>query len=361
MKLVHTIDTSPNPHGKSSSALTLTDRRLSHSTGICALSASPDRCYLAYPMPQRSAPSSFSPPSHAPQPSQNLSLTSGHVLIFDALSLQSINVIEAHRAPLSCIAMDSTGTKLATASDKGTIIRVFSIPDAQKLAQFRRGSMPARIFSMAFNATSTLLCVSSATETIHVFKLSDSQSQAVITSDISSEPSSPTQTSQRSRRLSDRSLSPAESDVTETDQGARPASSNSHSTRPHDGTFTGMLRRTSQNVTKTFAATVGGYLPSAVSEMLEPTRDFAWFKLLRAPNTSQGQLSQKGVSGGDGALKSVVAMSNSSPQVMVITSEGNFLVFNIDLESGGEGTLTKQYSILSRGDSKQGRNSIGDD
>lgn len=39
-------------------------------------------------------------------------------------------------------------------------------------------------------------------------------------------------------------------------------------------------------------------------------------------------------------------MSSNTPQVMVVTSEGNFYVFNIDLSKGGEGTLTKQYSYV---------------
>jgi autophagy-related protein 18 len=43
-------------------------------------------------------------------------------------------------------------------------------------------------------------------------------------------------------------------------------------------------------------------------------------------------------------LRSVVAMSPNSPQVMAVTNEGNFYVFSIDLAKGGEGTLTKQYS-----------------
>lgn len=60
---------------------------------------------------------------------------------------------------------------LATASDKGTVIRVFSIPSAQKLYQFRRGSYASRIYSIAFNAVSSLLAVSSASETVHIFKL----------------------------------------------------------------------------------------------------------------------------------------------------------------------------------------------
>lgn len=122
-----------------------------------------------------------------------------------------------------------------------------------------------------------------------------------------------------------------------------------------------MLRRTSHNVSKSFAATVGGYLPSAVSEMLEPARDFAWFKIPRS-SPGPGISAKGGGAEGGGALKSVVAMSSSSPQVMVVTSEGSFLVFNIDLEEGGEGTLTKQCSILDSNEQGTRRmSSIGED
>lgn len=52
------------------------------------------------------------------------------------------------------------------------MIRVFAIPSADKIYQFRRGSYPAKIYSMSFNMVSSLLCVSSDTETVHIFKLS---------------------------------------------------------------------------------------------------------------------------------------------------------------------------------------------
>lgn len=52
------------------------------------------------------------------------------------------------------------------------MIRVFSVPGANKVYQFRRGSYPAKIYSMTYNLSSTLLCVSSDTETVHIFKLS---------------------------------------------------------------------------------------------------------------------------------------------------------------------------------------------
>lgn len=82
------------------------------------------------------------------------------------------NIIQAHKAPVANLSLNSTGTLLATASDKGTVIRVFSLPNGDKLHEFRRGSYPAKIYSISFNAVSTLLCVSSDTETVHIFKLS---------------------------------------------------------------------------------------------------------------------------------------------------------------------------------------------
>jgi len=54
---------------------------------------------------------------------------------------------------------------------QGTVIRVFSVPDAQMLYQFRRGSYPTTIYSLSFNLQSTLLSASSESDTVHLFKL----------------------------------------------------------------------------------------------------------------------------------------------------------------------------------------------
>ncbi|KAJ5893557.1 Autophagy-related protein 18 [Penicillium taxi] len=304
MKLLSTIDTSPNPNA------------------LCTLAPSSDNCYMAYPLPQK-APATVKQPAHAPPGTTHVSPTNGDVLIFDSLKLEAINVIEAHRSPLACITLNSDGTLLATASDKGTIIRVFSVPDGHKLYQFRRGSMPSKIFSMSFNTTSTLLCVSSSTDTIHLFKLS----QQGPSSDGSSA-HSPIGRDQSVRGSHFGNLRDDEEGEESSDLEPR----------KHSGTFMGMIRRTSQNVGGVVAAKVGGYLPKGVSEMWEPARDFAWFKL---PRTSQAAGSNSA-----GTLRSVVAMSSNTPQVMVVTSDGNFYVFNIDLSKGGEGTLTKQYSVI---------------
>ncbi|KAI4276111.1 MAG: hypothetical protein LQ337_002730 [Flavoplaca oasis] len=337
MKLLHTIETSPNPNA------------------IVALSPSSESCYLAYPLPQKSPPVNLvnTHASHAPPTTDHIPPTTGDVLIFDALKLEAINVAEAHRSPLSCISINNTGTLLATASDKGTIIRVFAIPSAKKLYQFRRGSMPSRIYSMAFNSTSTLLCVSSASDTVHIFKLATT-GQTSMQIDSAKRKDSMDSTTVRPRSshsshnnttLAIREESPAPSESA-TDDLSRTISNGGDSIpvsqRKNNGTLLGMIRRTSQNVGTTFAASVGAYLPSAVSEMWEPARDFAWFKVPKA-STLSGPGGEKG--GSTAPLKSVVAMSHNSPQVMVVTNEGHFYVFGIDLENGGEGSLLKVNEV----------------
>ena len=194
--------------------------------------------------------------------------------------------------------------------------------------------MPSRIYSMAFNSTSTLLCVSSATDTVHIFKLG-APSQARNGDESSTITSSPGQR--------ERSISPGGSE-SQLELG-RSVSQGSESIptkdRKHNGTLMGMIRRTSQNVGTSVAASVGAYLPTAVSEMWEPTRDFAWLKIPRASSpTSPG-----GIIGSTTPLKSVTAISSNSPQVMVVTSDGHFYVYGIDLEKGGEGTLVKVYEV----------------
>lgn len=98
--------------------------------------------------------------------------TRGFVHVYDVINLRAGPVIDAHNSRVSCISFNDTGTMLATASSKGTVFRVFSMPDGEKIHEFRRGlATNATIYSMAFDVRSTLLCVSSDKQTIHLFKL----------------------------------------------------------------------------------------------------------------------------------------------------------------------------------------------
>ena len=90
--------------------------------------------------------------------------------------------------------------------------------------------------------------------------------------------------------------------------------------------------------------------------MWEPARDFAWCKI---PKVAPGFSATGVISNSTAPLRSVVAMSSNSPQVMVVTNEGHFYVFGIDLEKGGEGTLVKVYEV--GGDSERLGASIMED
>ena len=51
----------------------------------------------------------------------------GDVIIFNLTSLQPISVIEAHKSTIASMAFSNNGLYLATASDKGTIVRILKL------------------------------------------------------------------------------------------------------------------------------------------------------------------------------------------------------------------------------------------
>ena len=68
----------------------------------------------------------------------------GELNIFDTVNLRAVTQLNAHDNPIgkvyfifffhfltstvAAVALDKTGTKVATASDKGTVIRIFAVP-----------------------------------------------------------------------------------------------------------------------------------------------------------------------------------------------------------------------------------------
>jgi autophagy-related protein 18 len=334
MALLSTIATSPNPNA------------------IFALSPSSERCFIAYPLPKPREDQNERRPAHAPPLSTYVPPTSGEVIIYDTVAGKAVNVIEAHRSPLCCVALNNEGTKVATASETGTIVRVFSVPDGQKLFQFRRGTYPSTIYSMSFNLSSTLLCVSSTSETVHIFRLVNAQTAGSAAPEPET-PGSPRMNRwSRSRSIDSNEYSPSSNTGSSPRGGETPdagpsnttnnGNSNSTANRRQSGTFGSMLRRSSQIVGRSVAGAVGSYLPQSVTEMWEPQRDFASIKIPKPSNSG----SRATLIGGAAPLRSVVAMSSSSPQVMVATSDGGFYIYNIDLQKGGEGCLVRQYSYV---------------
>ncbi|XP_072311679.1 WD repeat domain phosphoinositide-interacting protein 1-like [Eucyclogobius newberryi] len=119
-------------------------------SGLCALSVNHSNSYLAYPG----------------------SATIGEITVYDANSLSTVTLIQAHDSPLAALTFNASGSKLASASEKGTVIRVFNIPEGEKLFEFRRGMKRyVSISSLSFSADGQFLCASSNTETVHIFKM----------------------------------------------------------------------------------------------------------------------------------------------------------------------------------------------
>ncbi|MED6195798.1 Autophagy- protein 18a [Stylosanthes scabra] len=103
--------------------------------------------------------------------------------------------IMAHDSRIACFSLTQDGRLLATASSKGTLVRVFNTLDGSLLQEVRRGADRAEIYSLAFSPTAQWLAVSSDKGTIHVFNLKvDSGLLGLDRSNSSTEsnPSSPT-------------------------------------------------------------------------------------------------------------------------------------------------------------------------
>jgi len=79
--------------------------------------------------------------------------------------------IKAHENALNQIALNLDGTRLATASEQGTVIRVWDTNTGEQVAKLRRGKDRAEINCLTFSKDSAWLCVSSDKGTVHVFGL----------------------------------------------------------------------------------------------------------------------------------------------------------------------------------------------
>ncbi|CEG49067.1 Uncharacterized conserved protein, contains WD40 repeats [Plasmopara halstedii] len=283
MKVLETLDTSPNPKA------------------LCVLSPH-DNGHLAFP-------SGASP---------------GEIVLYDANNLSVLNAFQAHRTAPVAMSFNSSGTLLATASESGTLIRVFDIPSGKKIAAFRRGSYGAQIYCLAFNENSTILCASSETGTIHFFSLTGAESSATgsfghftpITSTLA--------------------VAGNTFGSTVFGSGTTPPSPFAFTTlgsAPDKVTASNIpssVKSSAGNNLDDVAGAVSAYLPSSLSGIAEGTRDFAYARL-----RSTGVPNKCAIHGPRDATKPIV-------QLYVATTDGFFYEYSLDLAVGGKCKLQRE-------------------
>jgi len=98
------------------------------------------------------------------------SVTKGHVRV-ELYGLRKTMLIEAHESTLRALVLTADGGKLATASHKGTIVRVWDVATSQNICEFRRGVERANITCLAFSWDDQWISCSSDKGTTHIFYL----------------------------------------------------------------------------------------------------------------------------------------------------------------------------------------------
>ena len=83
-------------------------------------------------------------------------------------------IINAHESQIAYLSINNEGTILATASDKGTLIRIFLISKGDPpIATLRRGAKNARINCLVFDIQSEIIGCTSDSGTTHLFNITD--------------------------------------------------------------------------------------------------------------------------------------------------------------------------------------------
>lgn len=248
--------------------------------GICALSLN---SILAYPV----------------------SSTNGKLLLFDAINYISINEIEAHNSPLSALDISPNGNLVATTSEKGTFVRVYFVPTCQRIHEFRRGVLQVNIASLKFSYCEYYLCVSSNTETVHVFKINQNEVENVR-----------------------REFQNLENEKKSVKRGSGILKNRMDRNKNRESVW---------NINY-FTKAVTSYLPAQLNDILSQDRAFATVQL--------GQSETRNVC--------AVTKLDKETKVLVAGDNGFLYIYDFDTVNGGICKLNQQYDLRSKTENTAG-------
>lgn len=100
----------------------------------------------------------------------------GHVKVILYAQDRSV-AVDAHESPVACLALSADGSLLVSASDKGTLIRLFTCTDGSLLQEVRRGIDRADICSLTFDPSKTWFACSSDKGTVHIFTVKQAEEE----------------------------------------------------------------------------------------------------------------------------------------------------------------------------------------
>lgn len=80
-------------------------------------------------------------------------------------------VVRAHNSSLRCISLSQDGSLVATASEQGTLIRIFGTKSLDQIAEFRRGMDHAIVYNLAFSPGNRWVAATSDKGTLHIFDI----------------------------------------------------------------------------------------------------------------------------------------------------------------------------------------------
>lgn len=307
----------------------------------------------------------------------------GLVALVDTHTLRPAGLVLAHRSPVQALCLDPSGRMLATASSKGTVVRVFAVPSLQVLCSFRRGANVCRVFGLAFSRDSLHLSAAAASGTLHIFRVSEARRSDCASLQVSERKAAAASGTTEAWLDAPIRLGPFPADDAELDEFDE---SDWHfvddETPPErllalqagegevsdDGVGRGALQaiveasELAAQVTAKCARSLARarqLLPQPCEELLAEERAFAWAKVRgeeRRPRAfSDLRLAVLGAEVGENLEVGYLACANSVParaggrsEVLVADARGGARVYEWDPDCGGECHLRMEHSLVGK-------------